>query len=237
MIIEVEEVSRSFGGIRAVDGVSFSLDEGATLGVVGANGSGKTTMLNLLTRVLDAESGRMVFEGREYSKVAPHRVAHMGMTRTFQNLRMFNDLTMMESILLGARAGGERASTENVDRLIDLVGLGYAKDMLPKSLPYGSQRLIEIVRALAPVPKVLFLDEPFAGMSVDEATAVTDLLRSEQERAGVSVVIVDHNTEVMTQYVDRMMVMSEGRVIAAGSPHGVLKEPEVVASYMGVDNG
>lgn len=237
MILEANNLSRYFGGLKAVDGVSFSVERGEVLGIVGANGSGKTTVLNMLTRLMPVSGGSMKLNGEHYGNVPAHRMTRLGIARTFQNLRLFKDLTTRENIYLTAMTGPRRSSDamREVDKLLTLAGISEFADVVPASLPYGIQRVIEITRAIAARPVVLFLDEPFAGMSVQEAWQVSQILVTERTERSLSIVIVDHNMEVLVELAERMIVLNEGKLIAEGRPTDVLCEPAVVASYVGED--
>lgn len=238
MILEAVDLRRSFGGVRAVDDVSISIPRGEVLGIIGANGSGKTTTLNLMTRVLPVESGRLILDGTEYTDVATHKLAHLGVTRTFQNLRLFRDLTVLDNLRLTTAVGSARTGESRDDIVADVVaraGLGAVLSARPSELPYGTQRVVEIARALAARPALICLDEPFAGMAVDEARRIAHLLQQEREAREVTVVIVDHNMEVLVELVERMVALNQGRLIANGKPREVLESPEVIESYVGTD--
>ncbi len=237
VLLEAAGLSRSFGGLKAVDDVSFTVARGEVLGIAGANGSGKTTVLNLLTRLVDVSSGDMLLDGRNYRSVGSHRLAKLGIARTFQNLRLFDTLTTRENLQLASRAG--RAKGEQglaVDAAMERAGVTDLARLLPSELPYGTQRVIEILRTLVAQPRLVFLDEPFAGMSVDEARQVGTLLDDFRADHDLTLVVVDHNMEVMVDLVDRMLIMNEGQVIAAGDPQAVLAEEAVVQSYLGAED-
>ncbi len=237
VLLEAVGLSRSFGGLKAVNDVSFAVPRGEVLGIAGANGSGKTTVLNLLTRLIDVSGGDMLLDGKNYRSVGAHRIARLGIARTFQNLRLFDTLTTRENLQLASRAGRARATKGlSVEAAMERAGVADLARVLPRELPYGTQRVIEILRTLVSNPRLVFLDEPFAGMSVDEARQVGALLDDFRADHDLTLVVVDHNMEVMVDLVDRMLIMNEGRVIAEGEPQAVLAEEAVVESYLGADD-
>jgi branched-chain amino acid transport system ATP-binding protein len=243
MLLEARGLHIAFGGVVAVDDVSFSVSAGEILGMVGANGSGKTTCLNMLTRLIAPLRGSMWLDGRDYTAIAPDKLVGLGVSRTFQNLRLFKDLTVAENVALGVQAGvragkaagGERAIRQRVEELLQQGGIAEHANLLPAALPYGTQRVVEIARALASGPRLMFLDEPFAGMSSDEARSLSRLLLEVRSSSGMALVIVDHNVEVLVGVVERLIALAEGRVIAEGDSQSVLANPDVVRSYVGTD--
>lgn len=247
MLLEASGLHIAFGGVVAVDEVSFSVNAGEILGMVGANGSGKTTCLNMLTRLVAPLRGSMRLDGHDYTAIAPNRLVGLGVSRTFQNLRLFKDLTVAENVALGVHAGmnagmragkaagGERAIRARVKELLEQGGIAEHANVLPASLPYGTQRVVEIARALASGPRLMFLDEPFAGMSGDEARSLSRLLLDVRSSTGMALVIVDHNVEVLVSVVERLIALAEGRVIAEGDSQAVLANPDVIRSYVGTD--
>jgi ABC-type branched-subunit amino acid transport system ATPase component len=236
-LLEASGLARSFGGVKAVNDVSFTVTRGEVLGIAGANGSGKTTVLNLLTRLVDVSAGDMVLDGKSYRSFGAHRLARLGIARTFQNLRLFDTLTTRENLQLAARAGSARGSQGlSAESAMERAGVTDLAKLLPGELPYGTQRVIEILRTLVSQPRLVFLDEPFAGMSIDEAKQVGALLDDFRSDHDLTLVVVDHNMEVMVELVDRMLIMNEGRIIAEGDPKAVLTEDAVVESYLGADD-
>lgn len=239
MTLTVDNLVRRFGGLAAVDGVSFQVADGECLGIIGANGSGKTTTINLLTRVDDPTAGAMSIDGVDYTRRPAHHLPRLGIARTFQNLRLFHDLSVEENVKLAATQGGRSTKSTRLAarHLLDAAGMGTVAAALPASLPYGTQRVIEVTRALATEPRVLFLDEPFAGMSTSEAERLGALLEVERERTGLTLVIIDHNLEALLTLVDRLLVFARGTLLASGDPSSVVADPAVVASYIGSHDG
>jgi branched-chain amino acid transport system ATP-binding protein len=238
MLLEAANMRRAFGGLMAVRDVSFVVRSGEILGMVGANGSGKTTCLNLLTRLLPASGGTMRFDGVDYGRLPAHRLIKLGIARTFQNLRLFKDITVRENVALGVESRHRRAERATPRRVDDLLEFGKVRNyqhVLPASLPYGTQRVVEILRALASGPRLLFLDEPFAGMSSEEAREICTLLLTVRQESDMAVVIVDHNVEVLTGIAERLVALAEGQLVAEGDAHAVLNDPGVVRSYVGAD--
>lgn len=239
MLLEARNLQKTFGGLTAVDDVSFRVADGEILGMVGANGSGKTTCLNMLTRLAKPNRGAMMLGGQDYTKLPPHLLLKLGIARTFQNLRLFHNLTVRENVALGAQVhadvGGERAIQKRVDELLELGSIRQFDAILPSALPYGTQRVVEIARALASAPKLLFLDEPFAGMSSEEARGICNLLLDMRRKTGMALVIVDHNVEVLVSIAERLIALAEGKVVAEGAADHVLSDPAVIRSYVGAD--
>lgn len=238
MLLEAINLRRVFGGLIAVDDVSFGIRAGEIIGMIGANGSGKTTCLNLLTRLLPASGGSMRFDGADYRDLPAHRLVALGIARTFQNLRLFKDLTVRENVALGLQSKGMRGEKEinrRVDELLERGNVRRYEDTPPASLPYGTQRVVEIARALATGPRLVFLDEPFAGMSGEEAREICDLLLDVRRSSGMALVIVDHNVEVLTGVAERLVALAEGRLVAEGDATRVLSDPTVIRSYVGAD--
>lgn len=247
-LLVAEGLRRTFGGVTAVADVSFALEAGELVGVVGANGSGKTTTINLLTRLIPVTAGRMQIAGQDYTTAPAHRLPALGIARTFQNLRLFRDLSVWENVALGvsahARAGhgpralfgpSQRALRTAADQQLEALGLSGLRGARPSSLPYGVQRVVEVARALATQPRLLFLDEPFAGMDAAEAEMLAGMLAAERQRTGLTILVVDHNVEALLTVSERLLAFANGEIIAAGAPRDVLSDDAVVRSYVGSD--
>jgi branched-chain amino acid transport system ATP-binding protein len=247
--LEVRNVSKTFGGLTAVDGVSFGLEQGQILGLVGPNGSGKSTMLNLLSGVYEADGGSVTLNGRSLSGLAPNAIASAGLARTFQNLQIFHGLSVGENVLVGRSCrmrssvmgsvfGTPFARREEADArdqafsLLSHVGLERYLDDPPSSLSYGQRRLLELARALASSPSVLMLDEPCAGLSQGEADELAVLIR-QLGQSGIGVIVIEHNMRFVMGLVDRIVALNFGRKIAEGDPRSIRENEEVIAAYLG----
>ena len=247
--LEVRDLSVRFGGIRAVSGVSLAVSAGEILSIIGPNGAGKTTIFNVVTGLYRPTAGEVRLRGRPIAVLPPHVRARLGVARTFQNIRLFRDLTVDENVrvaryaharagLLGAllRTPGfrrERGETDTrVAALLDGVGLRGRGDELARSLPYGDQKRVELARALAAEPSVLLLDEPAAGMSTAEADELMALIRSLRDR-GLAILLVEHHIRVVMGVSDRVAVLNHGELIAEGPPAAVRRDRAVIAAYLG----
>ena len=249
MTLEVSSVSRAFGGVRAVDDATFSVEKGEVHGLIGPNGAGKTTLLNLISGLIPPTRGTIELDGRRIEGLPPHRIAVLGVARTYQNIRLFPGLTAADNVVVGehlrrrapfwprllflpSSRSEERAAREQA--LAGLARVGLRERALERAvnLSYGEQRRVEIARALASQPRILLLDEPTAGMNPPEAAAVGRLVR-EVAREGRAVLLIEHNVRLVMELCDRITVLNFGRVIARGTPAEVAKDPAVVAAYLG----
>ena len=248
-MLEVNEVSKRFGGIEALAGISLAIGRGEIYGLIGPNGAGKTTLFNVLTGVYRADRGGFTFDGAPLNVKAPHQVAAAGIARTFQNIRLFANMSALENVMVGRhvrtrtgvfgailRSAGaraeERAIHERARALLDYVGLAKRGNELAHSLPYGDQRRLEIARALATEPKLLALDEPAAGMNPTETATLRSLL--ERIRAdGTAILLIEHDMKLVMGLCDRIAVLDYGRKIAEGAPAAVRNDAAVIEAYLG----
>lgn len=249
-VLDVEKLEKSFGGVKAVDGISFSVEEGETVGIIGPNGAGKTTVFNLITGFYRVDRGRILFYGRNITRTPPYKLPHIGIARTFQNLRLFSTLTVFENVLSAIlRRDGytvassvfrttdyfiqESKAEEKARELIEFFQLSGKEDYLANSLPYGEQRKLEIARALALKPKLLLIDEPGAGMNPREIQDLLQTLREVKKRFSLSIVIIEHQMGLVMNISDKVVVMDFGEKIMEGTPELVKKDKRVIEAYLG----
>ncbi|MDP2182235.1 MAG: ABC transporter ATP-binding protein [Actinomycetota bacterium] len=233
--LEIHNLCKSFAGLKAVDDVSFDLRTGEILGLIGPNGSGKTTLINVVTGLLRATSGTVTVDGMVTTEKPPHRVARAGLARTFQTIRLFRELTVLENVEVAAVSMGNsrRTAVPLAKELLVEMGIEEYADRLGSEIPFGHQRKLEIARALAMKPKFLLLDEPAAGLNEEESDLLLGLLRLIPERKNVGVLIVEHDMRLMMNLCDALHVLNYGRTIAHGTPEEVRCDPEVVSAYLG----
>ena len=256
VVLSLAHVTKQFGGLVAVDDVSFDVHEGEIYGLIGPNGAGKTTIFNLITGIYDLTDGRISFYEKDLASLKPYQIAGQGVTRTFQNIRLFKKLTAYENVLtachsdadygvfqtllrfrapgkLGKFSAQEAALKEKTEDLLKLMGLSEYSDMVASNLPYGLQRKLEIARALALNPKLLLLDEPAAGMNPEETQQLMSLIYEIRDRFSLTVLIIEHHMDLIMEVCDHVFVLNFGKPLAEGTPKDVQNNEHVIEAYLG----
>ena len=250
-LLEVTDVRRAFGGLAAVDGVSFTVKPGQIKGIIGPNGAGKTTLFNLISGLLKPDAGRITFRGRSITGLKPYEIAGAGLSRTFQNPSLFLQMNVLENVMVGrhcrtrwgflgcglrwpGQAREERAIREAARAQLDVVGLAHLAGWSAGALPFGQRRMVELARALATEPAMLLLDEPASGLNTREREDLGRLIRQIRDR-GITVLLVEHDMSLVMGLSDDLLVLYNGRPIAEGAPAAIQNDPRVIRVYLGED--
>jgi branched-chain amino acid transport system ATP-binding protein len=249
-LFRAENLAINFGGIRAVDGVTFAVEAGQVFTIIGPNGAGKTTIFNLVSRIYDATQGRLYFRGEDITRVPPHEIARRGIARTFQNIELFEHATVLQNLLLGRHAHRrsrfveellflprvralELEHREAAEKVIDLLDLQPYRDSFIVNLPYGVRKVVEVGRALCTEPTLLLLDEPSSGLSVEETEDMAFWIQDIRSLLGITVLMVEHDMSLVSAVSDRVLALNYGRPLAEGTAREVQEHPEVVKAYLG----
>ena len=250
VLLSAKNLSVRFGGVLAVDGVSFDVRRGEVFTLIGPNGAGKTTVFNLISRIYTATAGTIQFEGELLGDRAPHEIAGLGIARTFQNIELFEHASVLQNLLIGRHTQrrtsfvselfftpkvrrAEVAAREAVERVIDLLDLQHHRESLVAGLPYGVRKVVELGRALCTEPKLLLLDEPSSGLNVEETDDMAFWIDDIQRELGITVLMVEHDMALVSKVSDRVLAMNQGQVLALGTPAEVQSHPGVIEAYLG----
>ena len=249
-LMRIEGLKMYFGGLKAIDGLDLTINEGETLGIIGPNGAGKTTLFNAICGVYRPTDGKVIFRGQEVEGLPTHKMARMGIARTFQNIRLFSNLSVLSNVVIASNLDAtynmadaifktkkyrerEKHLEEKAMDLLEVVGLADKANEQANSLPYGHQRKLEIARAMALDPKLLLLDEPAAGMNAEESVELVNFVRQIRERFDITILMIEHHMDVVTNLCDHVTVLNFGKTICVGTPEEVKSDPEVIRAYLG----
>ncbi len=249
-LFAADDIAIRFGGIRAVDAVSFEVEQGEVFSIIGPNGAGKTTIFNLISRIYQPTNGKLFFQDQDITEIPPYRVAGLGIARTFQNIELFANATLLQNLLIGRHCHStvgvlaqlaflpavrreELKHREKAEEVIAFLGLERYRDTLIANLPYGVRKVVELGRALCIEPKLLLLDEPSSGLNVEETEGMGFWIEDIKKDLGITVIMVEHDMNLVRMVSDRVMALNYGKVIALGTPDEVQNHPEVVRAYIG----
>jgi branched-chain amino acid transport system ATP-binding protein len=249
-LLEIADVGISFGGLRAVDGVSLSVEAREIFAIIGPNGAGKTTLFNLISRIYEPTSGSIVFDGHDITRIPPHEVVRAGIARTFQNINLFDNATVLDNLMLGRyrhdKSGlwqqtlftpfvrrEKLADRRKVEEVIDFLELGKYRDVPVAGLPYGVRKIVELGRALAAQPRLILLDEPSSGLNVEETRDMVFWIQDMRDDLDMTVIMIEHDMSLVSAVSDRVLAMNSGRMLALGAPAEVQRDPNVAAAYLG----
>jgi branched-chain amino acid transport system ATP-binding protein len=247
---KVDNLSLHFGGLKAVDAVSFEIRQGEIFTIIGPNGAGKTSIFNMISRLYEPTTGHLFFEDKDISEVPPHQIARMGIARTFQNIELFDNASVLSNLLVGRHChsrtklwqevlflpnvrNAEKAHRAKVEEIIEFLDLQAYREKIIAGLPYGVRKVVELARALCSEPKLVLLDEPSSGLNVEETDDMSYWIRDIKNELGITVLMVEHDMSLVNRVSDRVLALNYGRVIAEGTPAEVQRHPDVVAAYIG----
>lgn len=253
-LLKVQNITRRFGGLVAVDNVSFDVFPGEVLTIIGPNGAGKSTLFNVISRIYPQSAGQLVFEGVDLGEVEPHQIANLGIARTFQNIELFEHATVLQNLLIGHHSLNrtsvlsnllflqttrqeELASRARIEEVIDFLGLQKYRDSFVSGLPYGIRKVVELGRALSMNPKLLLLDEPSSGLNPEETEDMAFWIKDLVNDLGITILMVEHDMSLVSRVSSRVVAMNQGQVIAIGTSAEVQSHPEVIKAYLGAEEG